>query len=68
MNKIDVGKAEKLIKRVYTLYQKRRIAAYARKNSVTGPTEHFHVPRTSINRWIKDGYFERKTTNKGTKN
>ena len=63
---IDVEKKE-AIKRVYTVRQKRQIAAYAKNNSVSGASQHYHVPRTTINRWMKDGYFERETTKKGTK-
>ena len=42
------------------------MAAYARKNSRTGAREHFPVPRTTINRWMKDRYIEKKTTKKYT--
>ncbi len=54
-------------KRVYTVQQKKRIAAYAKKHSIAEAHEHFNVPRTTINRWMEDGYFERDTTKKGTK-
>ena len=60
------GEAKKT-KRIYGIQQKRRIVAYATKNSVTEAHEYFNVPRTTINRWMKDGYFERETTKKGTK-
>ena len=59
------GEAKKT-KRIYGIQQKRRIVAYATKNSVTEAHEYFNVPRTMRNRW-KDGYFERETTKKGTK-
>ena len=43
----------KKTKRIYTIQQKRRIAAYAMKNLVTDTHEHFNVPRATINRWMK---------------
>ena len=54
-------------RRVYTIQQKKRIVAYAKKHSVMDAHRYFSVPRTTINRWMEDGYFQRDTTKRGTK-
>ena len=54
-------------RRVYTIQQKKRVVAYAKKHSVMDAHRYFSVPRTTINRWMEDGYFQRDTTKRGTK-
>ena len=43
---------------MYTMYQKKRVLAVARNESVTAASKHFKIPRTSINRWMAGSYFD----------
>ena len=55
------------MKRLYHPKQKRTVVSYAKAHSVTAATKHFSIPRTTINRWMVDGYFNRKVSKKGVK-
>ena len=54
-------------KRLYNTKQKRIIVAYAKQHSFAAATQKFSVPRSTIGRWMIDGYFERDTTKRGVK-
>ena len=55
------------MKRLYLPKQKRTVVAYTKVRSVTAATKHFSIPRTTINRWMVDGYFNREVSKKGIK-
>ena len=64
---LAINAAKLTTRRVYTVDQKKKIVVYAKENSLAGAQEHFDVPRTTISRWMVDGYFQRNTTKKGVK-
>ena len=45
-------------KRLYSTEQKQRVVGLANAKSVAAAVEHFKIPRTTINRWMIDGYFD----------
>ena len=52
-------------KHLYTLQQKKWVVALVKIKSVAAAVEHFKILRTTINRWMEDGYFEHKRTKGG---
>ena len=55
------------MRRPYGTKQKCVIVAYTREHSVAAATKKFSIPRTTIGRWMVDGYFERDVTKQGVK-
>ena len=53
------------LKRLYHPKQKRAVVAYAKQHSVTAAINKFSIPRTTINRWMVIGYFDREVTQNG---
>ena len=64
-NRVEDEPLPKKSKRLYILQQKKRVVALAKSKFVTAAVEHFKIPRTTINRWMKDGYFEHERTKGG---
>ena len=60
--KIEKGKCMKCL---YGMKQKATIVAYTKMYSVTAATTHFDIPRTTIGRWMVDGYFKREVKKRG---
>ena len=61
------GKNSPSMKRLYGTKQKKTVVAYAKMHSVAAAAKHFTIPRTTIARWMVDGYFEREVTKRGVK-
>ena len=47
--------------------QKKTVVAYAKMHSVAAAARRFTIPRTTIGRWMVDGYFKREVTKRGVK-
>ena len=54
-------------KRSYSVKQKKAVVAYAKNHSVAAAARSFSVPRTTVARWMEDGYFMREVTKRGVK-
>ena len=61
------GERTTSVKRLYSTKQKRIIVAYAKEHSVAAATKKFSIPRSTIGRWMVDGYFARDVTKRGVK-
>ena len=55
------------IRHRYSLQQKKRAVAMAKSKSVQAAATYYRIPRTTINRWMVDRYFDVKRTKKGNK-
>ncbi len=55
------------IKFLYSMKQKRVVVAYAKEHPIAAATKKFSIPRSTIGRWMVDGYFERDVTKRGVK-
>ena len=55
------------MKGLYGSKQKRVVVAYAKHHFVAVADKKFSIPRTTINRWVAVGYFERDITKRGVK-
>lgn len=56
------------IRHRYNLQQKKRAVAMVKSKSVQAAATYYRIPRTMINRWMVDGYFNVKWTKKGNNN
>ena len=57
-NRVEDEPLPKKMKHLYTLQRKKWVIVLAKSKSVTAAVNHFKIPRTTINRWMEDGYFE----------
>ena len=46
---------------------KKTVVSYAQMHSVAAAARHFTIPRTTIARWMVDGYFKREMTKRSVK-
>ena len=47
--------------------KQKKVVAYAQAHFVAGAARYFSIPRSTICRWMVDGYFKREMTKNGVK-
>ena len=55
------------IRHRYDLQQKKRVMEMAKSKSIQAAATYYRIPRTTINRWMVDGYFDVKRSKNGNK-
>ena len=55
------------MKRLYSTKQKCVVVSYTKHHSVAATAKKFAIPRTTISRWMADGYSERDLAKRGVK-
>ena len=63
-SQIENDEEPRKIRHRYDLQQKKRVVDMAKSKSVQAAATYYHIPRTTINRWMVDGYFDVKRTSK----
>ena len=59
-----IGQPPKKIMHHYSSSQKKHVVTMAKKKSIQAASDHFHIPRMVINRWMVNGYFVCNCTQK----
>ena len=53
-----IGQPPKKIIHHYSSSQKKHVVTMAKKKSIQTASDHSHIPRMMINRWMVNGYFD----------